>query len=403
MKDFFSLSLSNLKRRKLRAWLTMIGIFIGIAAVVALISLGQGLQNAIEQQFEQFGSDRIIVQERGLQGPPGSGTSLSTKLTEKDLEVIKKVNGVEEAAGMIVKTAKIEKNDEVKFVFVYGIPLEKEEKEIVNFFDVERGRDLKNGDSGKAVVGVRYAEGNVFEKKVDIGDKIEIEGRSFKIIGELERIGNPFDDSAIMIDKEEMKEIYGIEDEESQIIIKVENVEEVDLVKERIERELRKSRNEKEGKETFQVTTAEQLLDTFKNVFGIVQAVLVGIAAISLLVGGIGIMNTMYTSVLERTKEIGTMKAVGAKNSDILILFLIESGLLGLVGGVIGIAIGLGLSKSAEYIASVYLGTNLLQASTSIWLIAGALAFSFVIGSLSGVLPAYQASRLKPVDALRYE
>jgi len=134
-----------------------------------------------------------------------------------------------------------------------------------------------------------------------------------------------------------------------------------------------------------------------------VQAVLVGIAAISLLVGGIGIMNTMYTSVLERTKEIGTMKAVGAKNSDILFIFLFESGLLGLVGGAIGIGIGIGLGEGAEYIASVGLGTNLLQAVFPWYLILGALLFSFLIGTLSGIFPAMQAAKLKPADALRYE
>ena len=403
MKDFVSLSFNNLRRRKLRSWLTMIGIFIGIAAVVALISLGQGLQNAIEQQFEQFGSDRIIVQERGLQGPPGSGTSLSSKLSDRDLEVVKDINGIEGAAGIIIKTGKIEKGDDIAFVFIYGLPQNKDEKEIVNFFDVERGRDLRENDGDKAVVGVRYSESKVFSKPVDIGDKLNIEGKDFKIIGELERIGNPFDDSAIIIDKEVMKSLFNTGDEISAIHVKVENVEEIDGIKEEIEDELRKSRNEDEGKETFQVTTSEQLLQTFTSIFGIVQAVLVGIAAISLLVGGVGVMNTMYTSVLERTKEIGTMKAVGAKNSDILMIFLIESGLLGLVGGLIGVAIGLGLSKGAEYIASVHLCTNLFRASTDPVIILGALAFSFIIGSLSGILPAYQASRLNPVDALRYE
>ena len=403
MKDFVLLSFNNLRRRKLRSWLTMIGIFIGIAAVVALISLGQGLQNAIEQQFEQFGSDRIIVQERGLQGPPGSGTSLSTKLSDKDLKVVKDIKGIEGAAGILIKTGKVEKGDDIAFVFIYGLPQNKDEKEIVNFFDVERGRDLRENDGDKAVVGVRYSEGKVFSKPLDIGDRLNIEGKDFKIIGELERIGNPFDDSAIIIDKEVMKSLFNIDDEISAIHVKVENVEEIDSTKEEIEDDLRKSRNEDEGKETFQVMTSEQLLQTFTSIFGIVQAVLVGIAAISLLVGGVGVMNTMYTSVLERTKEIGTMKAVGAKNSDILMIFLIESGLLGLVGGLIGVAIGLGLSKGAEYIASVQLGTNLLRASTDPVIILGALAFSFIIGSLSGILPAYQASRLNPVDALRYE
>ena len=114
-------------------------------------------------------------------------------------------------------------------------------------------------------------------------------------------------------------------------------------------------------------------------------------------------MNTMYTSVVERTKEIGTMKAIGAKNSDVLTLFLIESGLLGLVGGIIGVVIGVGLAKSAEILAAGALGTEILRASMNPMILFGALAFSFGIGCLSGVAPAYQASKLKPVDALRYE
>ncbi|MBI2449758.1 ABC transporter permease [Candidatus Pacearchaeota archaeon] len=401
--DFLALSINNLRRRRLRSWLTMIGIFIGIAAVVALISLGQGLEQAIQDQFQEFGSDRIIIQERGLQGPPGSGTAKSTKLTEQDLKVTKNVNGVEGAAGIIVKTAKIEHNNEINFVFVFGLPLGAKEKDIVSFFNVEQGRELKEGDKDKAVVGVRYTEGKVFSKEVNIGDKINIEGRDFRIVGVLERIGNPFDDSAIIIDKEAIKEIYEIEDEESMIHAKVSNVDDIAKVKEDIEKELRKSRGEEKGKETFQVNTADQLLQSFSNIFAIVQAVLVGIAAISLVVGGIGVMNTMYTSVLERTREIGIMKAIGAKNSDVLTLFLFESGLIGLIGGFIGVAIGLGLSKIAEYFATIQLGTNLLKASTDPFLIIGALIFSFVIGTLSGVFPAMQASRLNPVDALRYE
>ena len=405
MKDYFSISINNLRRRKLRSWLTMVGIFIGIAAVVALISLGQGLQNAIKSEFESFGSDRIIIEERGVQGPPGSGTSKLTKLTSEDINVVEKINGVNGVAGMIFKTAKIEHGNEkdVAFNFIYGIPLEPKEKEVVSFFDVGQGRDLKDGDKKKAVIGIRYTEGKVFEKSLRIGDKLKIEGEEFEIVGVLERIGNPFDDSAVMIPKETLKEIYGITDEESQIHVKVEDVNEIDKIKEDIERELRKSRNEKEGKETFEVTTSDQILESFSNIFGIVQAVLVGIAAISLLVGGIGIANTMYMSVVERTKEIGTMKAIGAKNSDIMILFLIESGMIGFIGGVIGVAIGLGLGKLAEYFAFNQLGTDLLQASTSPTLIFGALLFSFVIGAVSGVFPAIQASRLKPVDALRYE
>jgi putative ABC transport system permease protein len=403
MYDYLLLAFTNLRRRKLRSWLTMIGIFIGISAVVALISLGQGLENAINEQFESLGSDIIFVEERGLQGPPGSGTSQFTKLTTRDIDVIKKVNGVQNAAGLLVKTGKIESKDEIQFTFVWGIPLDEDEKGIVNFFDVEEGRDLKEGDRRKAIVGVRYPDAKVFTKSIGIGDRITIEGVSFDIVGRFERIGNPFDDSAIMIPQEQMKEIYNIQEELSMIHIQVEDQAQIELVKTRVERELRRFRSEKEGKETFQLRTSEQYLQSFSNVLDIVQAVLVGIAGISLLVGGIGIMNTMYTSVVERTKEIGIMKAIGARNEDILYIFLFEAGLLGLVGGLIGVIIGFGLSKGAEYIATISLGTNLLQASVDIWLVLGALLFSFVVGIASGVLPAYQASKLKPVDALRYE
>ena len=403
MKDYFYLSFNNLRRRKLRSWLTMLGIFIGIAAVVALISLGQGMQAAIKSEFESFGADKITIQPRGTMGPPGSGTSQSTQLTSKDLEVIKRVDGVKGAAGLILKTGRIEYKDEVEFNFIDGISQDSEEKRIVSFYDIGQGRDLKSGDDKKVVVGISYIEGKVFNEKLRLGDKISIEGQEFEIVGVLAKIGNPYDDSAIIMTKDAIKKLYNIEDEESMIYAQVDDVDEIDRVKVDIGHDLRRERGEKEGQETFQVTTSAQMLESFSNIFGIVQAVLVGIAGISLVVGGIGIANTMYTSVLERTKEIGTMKAVGAKNSDILLMFLIESGLLGLIGGVIGVAIGIGLSKGAEYFASIALGTNLLQASTSISLIVEALVFSFVIGAASGVLPAYQASKLKPVDALRYE
>ncbi len=132
-----------------------------------------------------------------------------------------------------------------------------------------------------------------------------------------------------------------------------------------------------------------------------VQVLLVGIAAISLLVGAIGILNTMYTAVLERRREIGIMKAIGARNSDVLYIFLVESGLLGLTGGIIGLLLGVGIAKLIQLIAYLALGESLIQATIPIWLIIGSLTFAFLIGALSGTLPARQASLLHPVDALR--
>ena len=402
MKDYFFLAFNNLKRRRLRSWLTMIGIFIGIAAVVALISLGQGLQNTIEKQFEQLGSDKIIIMPKGM-GPPGSAGG-SLILTSKDIKVIENVKGVEYVSGYLVKQGQAKYKGESGIGFATGVTIEDFEPMMeISGLKIIDGRGLKKEDKFKVVVGYNHIYKDIWDKPMQIGSTIEIEGYDFKVIGVMDKIGNPIDDNILYVSKDILKEILNIEDEESQIIAKTASGFDPIDVAETIERKLRKSRGEKEDQETFSVQTSEQLLESFSNIFAVVQAVLIGIAAISLLVGGIGIMNTMYTSVLERTKEIGVMKAIGAKNFDILLIFLFESGLLGLIGGIIGIGIGVGLGKFTEYIALNTLGTNLLQAAFPWYLIVGALSFSFLIGTLSGILPAIQAAKLKPADALRYE
>ena len=403
MKDYFLLAFNNLKRRKLRSWLTMIGIFIGIAAVVALISLGQGLQEYIEEQFEQLGKDKIIIQPKGM-GPPGSAGSESLKLTSKDVKVIEDIRGVEYVSGYLIKQGQAIFKGESGIGFATGITEEDFERMMeLSGLEILKGRGLRDSDKFKVVVGYNHIYKDIWDKSMGIGSTIEIEGYEFKVIGVVGRIGNPIDDTLLYIQKDALKEILNIEDEESQILVKTAPGFDPIDVAETIERKLRRSRGEKEDQETFTVQTSEQLLESFSNIFGIVQGVLVGIAAISLFVGGIGIMNTMYTSVLERTKEIGTMKAIGAKNSDILFIFLFESGLLGLIGGAIGIAIGIGLGKSAEYIAGTLFGADLLRAVFPWYLIIGALLFSSFIGTLSGIFPAMQAAKLKPADALRYE
>ncbi len=405
IRDYFVLIFRSLQHRKLRSWLTMFGIFVGIAAVVGLISLSQGLQNAITQQFEDLGIDKIIIQSKTL-GPPGSVTNEALILTSEDLETIRRVRGVEDAAGILMKSGPVKYKDQQEVLFVIGgnenyLDLFEDNSEDV--LRVIEGRSLRDNDKFKALVGYDHAFGDLWEEPVRIGSSLEIEGQKFKVVGIQEKVGNPFDDGAVIVLKETLAEILEIEDEESQIIAKVASGFDPEEVAQDIERRLRRERDEDEGQETFTVQTSEQILETFSTIFSIVQAVLIGIAAISLLVGGIGIMNTMYTAVLEKTKDIGIMKSIGATNKDILSLFLLESGFLGLVGGLIGVIIGIGLAKGVEFFAMQAYGTPLIQASISPTLIVGALLFSFIIGALSGTLPARQASKLKPVEALRYE
>ncbi len=184
--------------------------------------------------------------------------------------------------------------------------------------------------------------------------------------------------------------------------VKVKNVDNIDNVKENIEKLMRKERNVKKGEEDFVVESPQNLLATLNSTLFAVQLFIYIIASISIVVGGIGIMNTMYTAVLERTKEIGIMKAIGAKNSVIFFLFSVESGFLGMVGGIIGIIFGLLLAYGLAFIGQITLGSDLIQAHITFGLIIGALLFSFILGIISGIVPAYQASKMQPVEALSF-
>ena len=402
LKDYFRLALHSVRQRKMRSWLTLLGIFIGIAAVVALISLSQGLESAIKEQFVKLGSDKVIVQAIGSgYGPPGSGAV--APLTKSDLDEIKKVKGVDQAFGRLIRSVKVQFDKEIEYTYAVSVPDDNEDLQLVievNNYELEQGRMLKKEDKYKAVLGKDLAT-DLFGKEVQLQDTLEIEGKEFKVVGLLKKSGNPQQDVALVVPEAALEEILGIEGSKDMIAVKGNPGEELSTVSERLKKELRNHRKVKEGKEDFSVETPENILATLTTILAIVQGILVGIAAISLLVGGIGIMNTMYTAVLERTKEIGIMKATGARNSQIWFLFLTESGLLGLLGGIIGVSLGLGISKTVEYVAYQIYEAYLIRADISWILILSMLLFAFAIGAISGALPARQAAKLKPVDALR--
>jgi putative ABC transport system permease protein len=402
IKDYFKLAYQSVIHRKLRSWLTMIGIFIGIAAVVALISLSQGMQTAISQQFLKLGSDKLIVQAAGTGfGPPGTGVSVP--LTIRDKETIDKVQGVDLSVGRILRTVKLEFNKEIKYTYAVSIPKDTAERDLAvesNDYKIEQGRLLEGNDKYVVMIGHDFSV-DFFDKPIELRNKIKIQNTDFTVVGILKKSGNPQQDSTFIIPVETFREVLGVEEEMDIIAVKVQSGEDVNLVAENIKKDLRSLRNVDKGKEDFSVQTPESIIATLNTILMIIQGVLVGIAAISLLVGGIGIMNTMYTSVLERTREIGIMKAIGATNREVLGLFLIESGMLGLFGGIIGIALGFTIGKSVEYIAFMVYESPLISADFSFWLLGGALLFAFGVGALSGWFPARQAAKLSPVDALR--
>lgn len=404
ISDYFSYAFKNLRYRKVRTWLTMVGIVIGIAAVVSIISLGQGLEDMVTGQFEDMGADKITVMPGSSIFSAGTAT---ISLNQKDYDAIKQTKGVEYVTGMLYSSVRIEYKDESQYTFVIGLPLDSDSKRIFDTmqnFKIDYGRDLKYGDNNVVVVGASVAEDDkIFEKGVSIGSKITIEGVDFKVIGVLETLGNEQDDRSVYINIDRSRDIFDNKEDYDLFFVQAKSGFDVSAVADDITEALRKSRDLKEGEEDFNVQTTEQLQESFGTIFSIVQWFLIGIASISIVVGGIGIMNTMYTSVLERTYDIGIMKAIGAKNSDILMLFVIEAGTLGAVGGIVGMLVGGGFAKIIEIVAKNALPADLLKAHLGVELMVGAVLFAFVVGMASGAFPARQAARMKPVDALRYE
>jgi len=403
IKDYFSLAFQNLKKRGLRSWLTILGIFIGIAAVVALISLGAGLQAAVTGQFGGLSADALTIQNKGTGfGPPGS--TVIEKLNKNDLDIIKNIRGIDKIITRLIRVVNIEYNEISDFGYLADVP-EQEEliKVIYESFNVkpEKGRFLNSKDKGKILLGNDFLKTEKFEKEILVGKDFLINGKKFEIIGILDKSSNIMVNSAILMLNSDLEELLEIKEEYDIIVVMVEDKNKIEEVAKEIERKLRDDRDEEKGEESFSVETPLKILESVNNVLNIINAIVIGIAMLSLIVGATGIANTMYTSVIERTKEIGIMKALGAQNKDILWIFLIESGLLGLVGGIVGALIGLGAAIGVSNIANQALGSNLFVVSTDYLLLAGSVLFSFIVGILSGILPALQASKLNVVDAMR--
>ncbi len=402
MSEELKYAIGNLKKRKLRTFLSVISITIGITSIFAIVSFGLGLQSYVNEIAAEAGVDKLFIQSKGIGAP---GTDLTFSLSKEDINFIDKIKGVNQITGVYAQAGEIEHNKQKRFVFIMGIDTKQ-----LDFIDesftatVEKGRHLKKGDIDKVALGYNYQlNDKIFKKKINIGDKVNINSNKFEVIGFYEELGNPQDDSNIYLTRESFEEIYpDIEDKFGFLMIRADkNVKTADL-SEKITEKFRKHKDQKKGEETFFVQTFEDALKTFGDVLNVLNGVLFLIALISLIVATVNIMNTMFTAVMERTTEIGIMKSIGAKNSTILKIFMFESGIIGLIGGVTGITIGFIIASIGGNAAAAS-GFSLLKPIFPFSLIFGCLLFALITGIIAGYLPSRKASNLKPVDALRYE
>ncbi len=413
LRNIFKLSFNMLLHSKLRSWLTILGIFIGVASVIAIISLGEGLQQNVNAQIQGLGQDIIMISAGASRafGPHDDGEDTTTanvkQLSDKDLQTLKLVPGVKYINGVISGRLEVTYKSESASLSLQGYD-PAFFKEFVTT-SLRSGRYLSQGDVNSIVIGDSIAQ-DVYTTKLDVGYLLAINGKSFRVVGILKpSSGFASTDNTIFMSTKDAREVLADsstlkQDEFSSINVKVTDAKFVEEITINIEEALRNSHHVAKGKEDFSVISPVALQEQFDAITGGITLFLGIIAGVSLLVGGIGVANTMFTSVLEKTRDIGVMKAIGAKNSDILLIFLFNSGMLGLVGGLLGIMFAIAISLVVPLLGFRFgpPGTTIVMPINVELLVFGIL-FSVAIGMISGVLPAYRASKLKPVDALRHE
>jgi len=410
------LAVNILVHSKLRSWLTIIGIVIGIAAVVAIVSIGEGMQQNVESHLGGLGADLITISpgggraSAGFHRPPGheqGSTATSTDaedLTKKDIQVLRTIAGIAVIQGTVSGQGEVYYLGEKATVSIDGVdPLVWKE---ITTSELESGRFLGASDYNVVIVGSNIAE-DTFKQPLTVNRIITFEDKPFKIVGILQENGGfGGDDRSIIMPidavRDTLEEVG--EEEFDAIEIKAANADDVDQIMEAAEQKLLISRHLTENTKDFRISSSKSMQETMSDITQTMSLFLEAIAAVSLLVGSVGIANTMFTSVLEKTKEIGIMKSIGAKNSDIMMIFLLNSAIVGLVGGLLGICLGTGISSLLPLLGMRMLGMggDMTTLVTPMLLIYAVL-LAVGIGVAAGVIPAYRASKLKPVDALRYE
>jgi len=391
--QLLSSAFADFKRDKVRTVLTSLGIMIGVLSVVLLIALGLGLKNYIRDQFESLGANLVMI----LPGAGFSGGGNPASLTggaefdEKDVSSIKKLPNIKYVVPIYIHSSTVSSANKEKKVNVMGA---NEDMFSLLNLKIHVGELWKKTDVDKktkvAVLGYTVAE-NLFTNPSDaLGKTVRIEGLRLKIIGVAKKIGNQERDGAAFVPYTTTFGSLNTKKTFFAIYLGIDNQNAVNGVKASVEKTLLR----RYDKDKFSVTEQSEILSTVNQIFGIINLVLIAIGSISLIVGGIGIMNIMYATVTERTREVGIRRAMGATKRDILWQFLTESTLLSLFGGVVGLLLA---------VVIVTVVRNWFPVAINLFAVILALGVSSGIGIFFGVFPAKKAADLSPMEAIRYE
>ena len=401
-KESFLMAWASLIANKMRSLLTMLGIIIGVAAVIALVSIGNGVKQDIEDSISSLGSNLLVVLP-GAPRTPGARSSQGSMKSLKisDYEAIAKLEGVKAASPMTNGSYVVIYQNKNWTTSVAGVNSNFQD---VNNWTMTSGRFFsdKNVQNRErvAVVGQTVVK-NLFADEDPVGKEIRVKNIPFRVIGVLKSkgngtMGNDQDDTVLIPYTTSMERVEGI-DYLRRVYVVAKDDEGIDRLQADIENLLRVRHNIKDTNlDDFNIQNMKSIMETVAQTTGTFTLFLGAVAAISLVVGGIGIMNIMLVSVTERTREIGVRKALGATYSVIVTQFLIEAVVISLMGGFIGIAFGIGASKVIGMVSG-------MSTIVSVPTIIMSFAFSMAIGLIFGIYPARKAAKLNPIDALHYE
>jgi putative ABC transport system permease protein len=397
---FFQLIFRGLRFRPLRSWLTILGIVVGIMLVAIILALGNGVQQAVQGTLQMFSPDLIVILP-GKETNPILSLVGGAKFRTSDILDLESIEGIKFVMPVETGVVTAEYRGEKQSVLLHS----QNWAEYIEILEESEGGKLSIGsyptsdDANEIILGSSAAK-TLFRNPVRLGDEIIMKSKRFTVVGIAETQGEQTHDSAIFISFDAFKALTGNPEATYSALVKVLPTADPKYVAQEIRYQLAKQ----SVVQDFTIMTPDKATSLVGNVLNLIEIFLMIIALVSLMVGGIGIMNTMYTSVFERTKQIGIMKAIGATREAILMLFLIEAGIIGTIGGFFGIVLGF---ISADIIGRLAASAGVPGLFT--WAgvdYVGALAllvFTFIVGILAGFLPARAAARLEPAEALRYE